>query len=335
MRKGCFCYESATAAPSIRPSSGPLDPAIQRRAVLIQQLLRIGTDVTGVRQEEHVQHLSVLDRTGVGDAAVLKGIVSGLLRQFPAAEDDDRLPGIAEVPAAQLPGSQSRFSAASVPAVRKHAVPVIDAHAPVPLAVGTQGRQVIPPAFRFHDLYIPAGVPCPQILLRLFRQGSQVRLRCTGKPVHRQIGAHRQRQGQHCRAAPFERHLPSSAHALHDLASRRLGQFLRRQALTAQKFADGKAQGLRQGLQRVDARHAPAGLPFADGFVRHMEPLRQFSLAEPLLLTAPGDQFPGFLCIHGLLLRLVFPFHSTTAASFLHPTGRRIPHFSIRRVFFY
>ena len=51
----------------------------------------------GIRQQEQVQHPAVFDRAGVGDAAVLEGVIRRLRRQISAAENDDCLPGIAGV----------------------------------------------------------------------------------------------------------------------------------------------------------------------------------------------------------------------------------------------
>ena len=84
---------------------------------------------------------------------------------------------------------------------------------------------------------------------------------------HRQKPHHRQ-SGQH----PHLSAPDTGTHTLHDLPTRRFGQFLRRQPLSAQKLTDGKPQRLRQRFQHVDARHAPARLPLADSLVRHVEP---------------------------------------------------------------
>ena len=84
---------------------------------------------------------------------------------------------------------------------------------------------------------------------------------------HRQK-PHRRQSGQHPHPGPPY----ACTHTLHDLPARRFGQFLCRQPLPAQKLTDGKLQRLRQRFQHIDARHAPARLPLADGLVRHVEP---------------------------------------------------------------
>lgn len=150
---------------------------------------------------------------------------------------------------------------------------------------------------------------------------------------HRQ-DSHRCQCGQHPQPGPPD----TGTHALHDLSVRRFGQLLRRQALPAQKFADGKSQRLRQGLQGIDARHAPARLPLTDGLVRH------HGAATP----APPGSIPGLYGIgRSVLLSFLRPwcapcslvlwFDCTTYPPLPHPTVRRLaassPHL-IQMVFF-
>lgn len=69
---------------------------------------------------------------------------------------------------------------------------------------------------------------------------------------------------------------------------------------------NGSAFAAVQGLQCINARHAPARLPLADGLIRHMEPRRQLPLAHSPGFAALGDQFSCLFCVHGVLLACWF-----------------------------